>query len=88
LRRACHHSVVVNGIAFAAELQPPVIADLFGLIVQPTQDRLSRGQALLKELMVDLKIEGNRVYPTYRIPRSSVLMPKRLVDPRVSEFTT
>ncbi len=51
---ASHHSVVVNGIAFAAELRPPVIADLFGLTVQPTQpwtshpqpdfDRLSRGQ--------------------------------------------
>jgi hypothetical protein len=41
---ACHHSVVVNGIAFAAELQPPVIADLFGLIVQPTQRWTSHSQ--------------------------------------------
>ena len=51
---ACHHSVVVNGIALAAELGPPVIADLSGLTIQPTQrwtshsqpdfDRLSRGQ--------------------------------------------
>jgi hypothetical protein len=34
---ACHHSVVGNGIAFAAELPPPVLADLLGLTVQTAQ---------------------------------------------------
>ena len=39
-------------------------------------------KALLKELIVELRVEGTTIFPTYRLPRSIVLMPEPLVDPR------
>ena len=71
----CQHSVVVSGMAFAAELQPPVIADLFGLIVQPTQRWTSHSQpdwtAYLEASSVDCRRPQRgiaQVRNTYLLP--------------------
>jgi hypothetical protein len=45
-------------------------------------------KALLKDLVVTLRVEGNTILPTYRVPRSMVLMQERLVDPRGFEPLT
>jgi hypothetical protein len=69
--RACHHSVVVNGIAFAAEPQLPVIAELFGLIVRPTQRWTSHSQpdwtAYLKARSVDFAARREGITPVTNI---------------------
>ena len=45
-------------------------------------------KSLLNELIVELWVDGNVIRPIYRVPRSPVLMPRTLVDPRGFEPLT